>query len=43
MIYETKERAEQVAAELNTARGYGEARAVLIAHGWTVIRRMHWA
>ena len=36
MIYPTKERAEQVAAELNQRRGYHEARAYLGEHGWTI-------
>jgi hypothetical protein len=36
MIYATKERAEQVAAELNQRKGYFPARAALTVHGWTV-------
>ncbi len=38
MIYATKERAEQVAFELNQERGYAPALAVLTPEGWTVLR-----
>jgi hypothetical protein len=37
MIYETKERAERWAAELNNRKGHPRARAVLTRNGWTVI------
>lgn len=42
MIYASKQRAERIAAELNTRKGYGEARAVLTGHGWTVVSRIVW-
>ena len=38
MIYATKQRAEEVASELNSQPGYAPAKAVLTVHGWTVIR-----
>lgn len=37
MIFATKERAEQAAAELNQRPGRPKAQTVLIAEGWTVI------
>jgi hypothetical protein len=37
MIYESKERAEEVAKMLNDQQGYPPARAVPTEHGWTVI------
>lgn len=37
MIYTNQARAEQVAAELNRRCGHPPAKAVLTAHGWTVI------
>ena len=36
MIYATKERAEQVAAELNQRPGYLKVNTYLSQHGWTV-------
>ncbi len=37
MIYETEQRAWEVADELNERRGYPRAEAVLTEEGWTVI------
>lgn len=38
MIYATKERAEEIAAMLNSERGNPPAYAILSPHGWTVVR-----
>lgn len=42
MIYASEARAVEVAAMLNTRRGYGESRPVLTPHGWTVICKWVW-
>jgi hypothetical protein len=42
MIYADEARAREVAAELNARIGYGESRAVLTVHGWTVICKWVW-
>jgi hypothetical protein len=38
MIYANQARAEQAAHAMNQEKGFPPARAVLTAHGWTVLR-----
>jgi hypothetical protein len=42
LIYASEARACEIATELNARKGYGENRAVLTPHGWTVICRSVW-